>query len=260
MIQSVQRALNLLNNVAQFKEPIGVRDLARACKLKVPTAQNLLKTLAASGYLDFDSVTHRYSVGLAALHLVTGVDLIRKSGDFARPYLNALFTDINETVIAGILHRNQLVIVDRVHSNHQLAAVHSEYIVKYPHVMASGKALLCYLDDAAQRGYAESVPWATMPSGTPASIDELLAALRTTREQGFGEVCDVSGSGIAAVAVPVWGSTSQPAMVIGCSAPMSRMAQPRMAEIRARMQALTGTMSAKLTGVLLTKPPEPARN
>ena len=72
LVQSVERALMLLNQVAWHGDWVGLRELARGTGLKVPTAQNLLKTLQAYGFLEFDERMRRYRIGLAALRLVVG--------------------------------------------------------------------------------------------------------------------------------------------------------------------------------------------
>ncbi len=55
MIQSVNRAIDLLQAVAGRSQGAGVSELARACDLKVQTAQTLLKTLAFRNLLAFDT-------------------------------------------------------------------------------------------------------------------------------------------------------------------------------------------------------------
>ncbi len=85
MIQSLQRALNIMNCVAAAHGWIGVREIARNTDLKVTTAQQLLKTLQAENYLDFDESSRRYRIGLAALMLSEGNDITRVLSEIVDP-------------------------------------------------------------------------------------------------------------------------------------------------------------------------------
>ena len=70
MIQSVDRAVTLLAEVAAHGAWVGVRELARSAGLKVPTAQNLLKTLAARGLLDFGLFARSVLIDFVSLAMI----------------------------------------------------------------------------------------------------------------------------------------------------------------------------------------------
>lgn len=62
-VQSVTRALRILEAVAESASGIGVRELARKSELKAPTAHGLIKTLAAEGYLSQEESSGKYYLG-----------------------------------------------------------------------------------------------------------------------------------------------------------------------------------------------------
>ena len=112
MIQSVERALHLLTLIATEREPLGVRDVARRSGLTVPTAQNLLKTLAASGFLHFDERERKYRVGVAALLLADAADPVACIRSFAHPFVERLQAETRTTVVLVTFWQGKIMVAD----------------------------------------------------------------------------------------------------------------------------------------------------
>jgi DNA-binding IclR family transcriptional regulator len=197
MIQSVERALDILNAVAQADEWLGVREIARRTGLKVPTVQQLLKTLQKKGYLEFDPDQRKYRIGVAATLLARGADPLVKLGDFIEPFVERIHKQFGETVVALVYHAGAFMSVACRPSIHKLTVMPPTrgQPAEEPQVMASGRLLLAYMPPEIQRRFVKD-----------AATRSLLPAIR---EAGVAEVSDVKGSGIAALAVPVW-SVRQP--------------------------------------------------
>lgn len=249
MIQSVQRAVALLNAVGMRRDWVGVRDLAREVGLKVTTAQTLLKTLAQCGYLEFDEKNRRYRVGLAVLQLAEYSDPMQRHREFVHPFLESVFQQTGETVVASMMVHGQVTLIDWLQARHRLAVVHFDSDAEHAHLLAIGKVLLAYQDEGEQRAYAAGQPLATLGPNTPTTANALIDELRHTREQGYGEVIDPSGNGIAAVAVPVWGVGPLPVFSLGSSIPLARYTHQRLDEIHACLAATADEMHARLGAV-----------
>jgi DNA-binding IclR family transcriptional regulator len=61
--QSVTRAIEILNLLADNSEPLGVREIARRLDLAPSNVQRLIKTLAKAGFLEQTEGTLRYKIG-----------------------------------------------------------------------------------------------------------------------------------------------------------------------------------------------------
>ena len=59
-VQSVERALDLLETLARSDAPLGVSALAHATHLSPSTTHRLLATLVRRGWVSHDPGTHRY--------------------------------------------------------------------------------------------------------------------------------------------------------------------------------------------------------
>ena len=222
MIQSVQRALMLLNTVAQAGDWIGVRELSRLTGLRVTTAQQLLKTLQHEGFLEFDEKNRRYRIGYSALMLGQQVDKMAFIRDSIRPEMDRFAQDFNETIAAIRLDGDYAVIVDWRESSHMLTLRHQENErIHFPHYMASGCVLLAYQDEQFRQAYARRVNYGGV-NPVADNPDALLELFEKIRKQGYFETANVNNSGIAAIGGPVFNRRGEIVLSIGCSVPLVR--------------------------------------
>src|SRR5919112_6022470 len=73
-VQSVDRALRLLGEVADRSGGATVAELAAAADLNRATVWRLLGTLAAHGLVDRDPASNRYRIGYGVLRLSAAAD------------------------------------------------------------------------------------------------------------------------------------------------------------------------------------------
>ncbi|MCE9612820.1 MAG: IclR family transcriptional regulator [Lentisphaerae bacterium] len=246
MIQSIERAAKLLHLVATYPAGAGVRELARAAQLKVPTAQNILKTLAALEFLEFDPDARRYRIGLTPLLLAEKVEPLARLRRLARPAMEALQNELHETITVCAMLVDRVLVFDSLMSNNALAVVDASHVVPHPHCMASGLVLLAHRDREFQQRYARSQPLATLQPNAPSTPERLLKALAAVKAQGYAEAIDVCSSGVGAVAVPVWGPGGTVAMTIGCSAPLTRFDARQRQAVRRTLLKTAQDLSKEL--------------
>lgn len=199
-VQSVDRALDLLETLAGSDVPVGVGELARAADLPQGTVHRLLRSLELRGYVHQDA-TRKYSIGTAALRL--GDAAQRSLARAARPYLSELVEISGESANLAVLEGNDVVYVAQSPSPHSLRMFAEEGRHVSPHSTAVGKVLLA----ALPRERAEAVLRRTgLPAHTPHTITELgvfLAELDETRTRGYGIDEGEQEVGVRCVAVPI---------------------------------------------------------
>ncbi len=246
MIQSVERALDLLTAVAGNEEGLGVRELARITGLKPPTAQNLLKTLAKRGLLEFNELTRTYRVGHFAIVLADHADSQPRLERFARPYMLRIVRDFHETLDACALVNGRFVRFAVVDSPQVLAVREYSRTSPYPHCSASGVLLYAYSTEAFQRAYAEGVDYSQMPPKSPQSAAALLQHFGEVRARGYGENVQVTAEHMGALGVPVLGPGGSIELSLGLSGPIVRFDAERRARILPLLLAHALTMSRAL--------------
>jgi len=239
MVQSVERALQLLTAVAARPDGAGVRELARACGLKAPTAQALLKTLAAHEFLAFDGERKQYRIGVAAARLAAGSPLAALR-TFVRPAVDRLYAQFGETVAALAWLDGRAQVIDWRQSEHPLAVTHPEKEVLEPHRLASGRILLAYQPAEVQHGYL---------AGLAEPTAELRAELARIREACWAETENLGGSGIVAVSAPVFDGAGELVLALATSLPQVRCDAATRSRMRAATRAEAEGLTARLTGL-----------
>jgi DNA-binding IclR family transcriptional regulator len=210
VIQSVERAIDILNAVATKGDWTGVREIARLTGLKVPTAQQLLKTLQAKAFLQFDVKRRQYRIGIGVLLLARNVDPLRKLRDFLHPYVEAFFAEHGETVLVLTMEQGSFLVLAAKPSSHQLTVKPpaAGEVPERPYIMATGRMLLAHQPEDVRRRYVKS--------------ESLLRELKSIRRAGLCLTCNIERSGVAALAVPIHRPHGSPIMAFGCSVPTSR--------------------------------------
>ncbi len=246
MIQSVEKALRLLQALDLHGEWSGVRDLARQLKLSPPTTHNLLKTLVAAGFAETNPATRQYRLGLAAIRLGGGSDPLTTLRQFARPFIEEFSAEFDETIVVATWQGGQAVVVDWIQAGHPLAVTHNHGVLDRPLVFASGRVLLAHQSREEQLRHAKAKELAGLGAGAPRTAAELLAMLGKIVTEGYALTENVANSGVIALVAPVFDASGRLLLAIGCSAPISRTTRVQLAQVRARLLALTAAMTKRL--------------
>jgi DNA-binding IclR family transcriptional regulator len=217
LIQSVSRALDLLEAFTFKDGELGVTELARKLKLHKNNVFRLLATLETRGYVEQDKATERYRLA-AKVHEVASVYLqhleLRRP---ARPFLESLGLKTAETVYLGALDGGFVVYVDMVESE-QPVRVAPRLGRRFPAASAAaGKAILSSLPRDRW-----PVVLGTEPS--PALVEQLERAA-ARRYAVDDEECE---PGIRGVAASVEGPANRVLGAIEVSGPAVRLSMERL--------------------------------
>ena len=157
-IQSVDRALFLLETIAEAGGEATLTDLSVRTGLNISTCHHLLATLIQRGFAAKVPGRRLYALGARILylgHACLQVDLPRR----AQPYLEAINAATGETVHIAALQGDQVVTVARREARHAVR-VDSGRIGKIdaPHATSLGKAIMAWLpEDEMQRMVAHGM-------------------------------------------------------------------------------------------------------
>jgi IclR family acetate operon transcriptional repressor len=245
-VQSVERALELLEALADPGEPRGVSELRRATGLPLATIHRLLATMAARGYVRQDTTTHKYTLGSHLIRL--GEAATRQFSRFSHPYLAELMEVSGETANLAVFEGGQVAYVAQVPSRHHRVRMFTEVGRRVlPHTSGVGKVVLAF----RPRGEVEALLARTgLPRRTPRTITELdrfLAELDTVARQGYAIDSGEEEVGVRCLAVPVF-RIGDSVAAMSVSAPEGRL-EPRDVE---RILPEMLRISAALSGDFIT--------
>lgn len=232
-VQSLDRALDLLEELARSDRALGVGELGQLTGLPQGTVHRLLQTLQSRGYVR-RAHSRKYTLGTGCLRLGDAAQrtLVRT----ARPYLAELVRLSGETANLAVLEGDDVVYVGQVSSPHTLRMFAEVGRHVRPHSTAVGKVLLAWLP----RDRAVALLKRTgLPALTPATItvlDDFLAELDRVRERGWAADEEEQETGIRCVAVPVVGAGRRVVAALSVSGPADRFAGARSEGLVEAMQ------------------------
>lgn len=156
LIQSVQRALRLVETVAALNGRAHAKELARAVGLSLSTTYHLLRTLTHEGYLRrLDDGT--YILG-TALTQVASQSTMTSVLARARPTMQALRDELKAPVYLAVYDEGEITVVEVVDSPRAPSIDLWVGIQDSAHATALGKCILAHLDDDRRKDYLSRHP------------------------------------------------------------------------------------------------------
>jgi IclR family transcriptional regulator, pca regulon regulatory protein len=144
-IETLARGLNILELFTSRTPSLSLVEITASLSLNKSTAFRILATLESSGYLERDPTTRKYRPSLKVLQLGFLAINRLEVRQVARPYLEKLSQEVNETVSLCVLHGADIVYVDRIR-NRAIVGVVLDIGSHVPaHSTTVGKVLLSNL-------------------------------------------------------------------------------------------------------------------
>ena len=201
-IQSVDRAITLLEAIAEAGGECSLTELSHRTHLNISTCHHLLSTLVQRGYVAKVPVRRSYALG-ARIHYLCNASLQVDLPARAAPFIEQINEKTGETVHLAVLQGDAMMKIAKRESRHPVR-VDTGTLGKSdaPHATASGKAMLAWLpEDDMRRVLAKG-----LPRFTPKTITEwpaLIEALRHVRRNGFAMDDEEYQPGVICVGAPI---------------------------------------------------------
>ena len=243
--KSVQKALRILLFMGRGGQDCGVTELATALHLDKATVHRLLNALRQFDLVEKIEKRNRYRLGLKLFELGNRALESRTLRGEARPFLDELSREMNETAVLAIYSVGAIICLDRVDGRHSTNLVGRMHIgARFaPHCTAIGKAFLAYLPEDEAASILAKCDFARYTPSTITSPADLKVHLRRIRKCGYSMQNQESERGLSAVAVPVLGERRVIA-AISLSRPTTRFRGKELLEKIAATKATAAGMSA----------------
>jgi IclR family transcriptional regulator, acetate operon repressor len=237
-VQSLTRAFDLLETLADEGGALGISELASRSGLPLPTIHRLIRSLVDGGYVRQEA-SRRYTLGPGLVRL--GEMAGRSLGSWAKPYLAELVALTGETANLAMLEGDEVVYVAQVPSPHAMRMFTEVGRRVMPHCTGVGKALLSRLDDAEALGVVRRTGLPARTEHTITSEEALLPELELVRRRGYAVDDAEQEVGVRCVAVPV--EVAQLRVAISVSGPTARVTDERVAEIAPALQRVASRLA-----------------
>jgi IclR family acetate operon transcriptional repressor len=248
-VQSLTRALSILDALAESEEGLTLTVLARRVALPPSTAHRLLTTLQRQRFVRFEPSSMSWQIGVQAF--VVGNAFIRSRDvvAVARPYMQRMMEESGETANLYVLSGGEAICMAQVQCRQMIRAISRPGGRVGLNFSAAGKAMLAHLprqevaDVAARLG----LPRATR--NTIVSFRKLQAELTKTRSRGFAIDDEECALGLRCVAAPILDDRGVAHAAVSLAAPTDRMPHERLAVLGGMVGAAARSVSVELGGV-----------
>lgn len=247
-VPAVERALNVLEALAQSRRGYSVSELSRRLGLPKSSVHLIVHTLEQRGYLQKQPSGGRYRFGLKLI----GLSRVARDGvelrDVARPALSALSLQTGLTVHLGVLERREVVVIDRVESDSPVRVVSWVGRRLDLHSTAVGKALAAFLPDATFDAEVRVAELSRHTDRTITSVGDLRKELERIRLLGYA-VCDEENvEGVRCVGAPILDDRSHAIAAISVTGTTIQMPPDRVDALAEQVKTAATEISRELHG------------
>jgi IclR family transcriptional regulator, acetate operon repressor len=233
-IESVDNALKLLLLFAE--EPvIRLTDASGYLGVASSTAHRLLAMLQYRGFVRQDPATRAYAPGPALTVIATSINRRNDARARARPVLEKLNVDLNETITLGRLEGRKVNFIDSIEGNQTVRVISRAGQVMPANCTSTGKAMLSELSAEELHRLFPDERLETMTGNSIGMRADLEADLERIRRRGYATSAEESEEGVASVAVPI-PAQSDTRYAINVSVPMNRMTTATKTRFAAALQ------------------------
>ncbi|WP_188135492.1 IclR family transcriptional regulator [Lentzea indica] len=221
VVQSVQRAVQILRLLSAGGPRLGLAELADRVGIAKPTVHALLRTLEAEGLVAQDRQTGKYVLGPGVLTLGNAFLETHELRMRSLTWADLLAARANEAVWVAVLTGDHVLVVH--HAFRPEGAVQIlEVGASIPwHTCALGKAIVAFLPEQRQAELLAG-PLPPLTGCSIADPDALNDQLEQVRSSGYAQEDQESTLGDAGIAAPVF-DRSGLAGAIGVVGPVERL-------------------------------------
>lgn len=203
-IQSVDRALSILEIIADTEDGLTLAQISQRIGLPKSTVHGLVSTLRDHKFVRQAEDDGRYQMGIQLFEMGTKLARSWDVRDAAKPAMRWLSQEFGETVHLGCEDNGEVLYLDKIAAD-SLINIVSDIGVRLPmHCSGIGKALLAHKSESEIKRHIANLGLAPLTSRTITDPDTMMKELEKVRLQGFalddGEIME----GLRCVGAPVY--------------------------------------------------------
>jgi DNA-binding IclR family transcriptional regulator len=245
-VQSLHRAVAILQAVAGARPGIGLAELTKELGLHSSTTFHLAKTLVTLGLMRQDPESKRYRIGPRLFSLASGALDELELLNIAVPYLTSLAQQTGENSHIAVKSANEVVIIGKCDGTASIRLAERVGSARPAHATAIGKMLLSAMPAPELDRLLMSLP---LPPITPKTIvdpEKLKATIREAGENGIAFDDGEFDADVRCLAAPVFDFRNRMIAAIGISAPIWRFGLGRIGEVTELVQNAARDLSRQL--------------
>ncbi len=254
-VQSVERALDIINTIVAANRSLSVAELSQAMGLAPSTIHRILQTLMFKNYVFQDLQTKRYDIGPEIVDIGSALylryDLVRR----VRPYLQELVELTGETAHVAQLYGTTAMYLSQVEPLSMVRMFTTPGSIAPLHCSDVGKVFLADLPAAR---IEEVIRKTGLPARTPQTITQpeaLFQELQRARQSGYALDDEEREMGVRCISAGILNGAGKVIAAIGVAGPTSRLSRERISEVSAAVLGMAIRCADELIHQPLTAQP-----
>jgi IclR family transcriptional regulator, acetate operon repressor len=247
-VQSVDRALLIIETLAEDDEGYRLTDLAVRTGLSPSTVHRLLTTLEKRRFVQFDRGESTWHIG--AQSFTVGSTFVRRRNFVtqALPYLRKLRDQTRETANLAVVDDGAMVVLSRLESREIMRSV-TKVGGRVPMAASGlGKALLATYSEQDVFAIIQRDGMPRLTSKSIVRAGELCKSLHDIRRQGYSVDDEEALIGLRCVSAVVYDDCSEPLAAISVSGKASRVPNDRLPVLGRLVQEVAAELTTALGG------------
>jgi DNA-binding IclR family transcriptional regulator len=252
-IKVLEKALAVLELFDEQGKELTVTEIGERLGLHKTTAFRIATVLDQAGYLEKAHGSAKYRLGFKLFHLGSlvegGTELKRR----ARPILEQLKQDCEETVHLVVLSRGEALYLDKIDGRRTVRVVSRVGMTLPAHCSGVGKMLLAHLPDDEVETIVRAKGLKRFTPNTITERPALRAELRRIRERGYAIDDEEIEIGLRCVAAPIEDATGKVIGALSISGPAFRFEGKEAARLTTQALRAAAQVSEAMKGTPSTR-------
>jgi DNA-binding IclR family transcriptional regulator len=236
----------VIDALAEDSSAVSLAQLSAKLKLHKSTVHRLVMVLERHRLLERQPETGRYRLGLKLFELgsraIAGMDLRER----ARPHLQRVMYETDETVHLCVLDEGEVLYVDKMEPQRSVRMASSVGRRAPVHCTSVGKAILAELPPADVEAIVRAHGLRPLTRHTVRTPAELTAELTTVRSRGYAIDDEENEEGVRCVGAAILDSTGTAIAAISVSGPSFRITKDKVPIVSRSVTAAAQAVSSQL--------------
>ncbi|MDM5197912.1 IclR family transcriptional regulator [Fictibacillus enclensis] len=221
-VKSAQRVLQVFECLTMHTEGLSIKEISETLDFPQSSTSNLIKTLAAEGYLRQDT-QKKYKLGPKLIGIGTAAMESLDVSAVGKPYLKTLMEEVQETVFMALMAEEELVYVAKIDNNRSIRTTAQPGNKKPIYCTGLGKAFLSFMPEESKNKLLDSTELLPITSHTITSREQMEHELAESRKRGYAIDNEENEEGLFCLAAPIYGGDRQMQAAISVAGPKERM-------------------------------------
>ena len=255
-IQSVARAISILNAIAEDEQGLTLAEVSEKVGLPPSTTHRHLTTMQEERFVRFEVETGTWLIGVQAF--LTGSAFIgsRDIASIARPFMRRLMEASGETVNLAIADeaRGYVIYLAQVECKHMMRAISRPGGQIPMYCSAVGKALLAAMPDSSVAAVLQRTGLKRITDKTITSPATMRRELAKIRADGYAVDDEEHAVGLRCIASALCNEHGEPMAAISMLGPAARIPDSKIAMFGTTVSDAAAAITAAIGGCNANRP------